>query len=295
MLIFEPQRDKRRVPGYARIEVDLLRLSSNREIVLPSIDSRQDDNNHGTRLEQESELDKDKDCSSISLAPGQTLPETAIQLRCPLDTVPFDYVENHHDSFSHPRFRELYTQLPNINLTYRDVNRWRMAWRAIQTFPSDTVTLDHLGNMLTRRPRDRPGSGSLEQFPVQLGFSAAAMIYGGLHILAWHAHFNSAVEQLLWRISAALVMGGLPVGFVLFFSVGWWNDVGDGLISGIPFPLNIILRELSSVTYCLFFGSVQAYILARAYLVVECFINLSHLPAGAYDVPQWSAYFPHIS
>lgn len=38
-----------------------------------------------------------------------------------------------------------------------------------------------------------------------------------------------------------------------------------------------------------------AYVLARAYLVVECFINVSHLPAGAYKVPSWTAYFPHIA
>ena len=37
-----------------------------------------------------------------------------------------------------------------------------------------------------------------------------------------------------------------------------------------------------------------AYLLARAYLVIESFINLSQLPAGVYDMPNWSAYFPHI-
>ena len=37
------------------------------------------------------------------------------------------------------------------------------------------------------------------------------------------------------------------------------------------------------------------YILARAYLVVECFINVFHLPAGVFKTPEWSTYFPHIS
>lgn len=37
------------------------------------------------------------------------------------------------------------------------------------------------------------------------------------------------------------------------------------------------------------------YVLARAYLIVECFVALSNSPVGIYDVPAWSSYFPHIS
>lgn len=36
------------------------------------------------------------------------------------------------------------------------------------------------------------------------------------------------------------------------------------------------------------------YAVARVYLVVECFINLAHLPPSAYQLPQWSQYVPHI-
>jgi len=36
------------------------------------------------------------------------------------------------------------------------------------------------------------------------------------------------------------------------------------------------------------------YAVARVYLVVECFINLGHLPPLAYELPQWSRYVPHI-
>lgn len=37
------------------------------------------------------------------------------------------------------------------------------------------------------------------------------------------------------------------------------------------------------------------YVVARVYLVVECFINLAHLPPSAYQLPQWSRYVPHIA
>ena len=39
---------------------------------------------------------------------------------------------------------------------------------------------------------------------------------------------------------------------------------------------------------------IALYCLARIYLVVECFINLTHLLASAYLLPKWSQYFPHI-
>ncbi|KAK0647995.1 hypothetical protein B0T16DRAFT_407565 [Cercophora newfieldiana] len=39
---------------------------------------------------------------------------------------------------------------------------------------------------------------------------------------------------------------------------------------------------------------VALYLLARVYLVVESFINLSHLPKSAYEMPAWSLYVPHI-
>ena len=43
----------------------------------------------------------------------------------------------------------------------------------------------------------------------------------------------------------------------------------------------------------LFFNLV--YVVARVYLVVECFINLAYLHDSVYEMPSWSQYFPHIS
>ncbi len=127
----------------------------------------------------------------------------------------------------------------------------------------------------------------IDEPPIAFGFCAGALIYGGLHALAWFAHFDSSTEQLLWRISACVVMGGLPVIFVLI-TVGhrverWTSNGGMS-----DFFLSSMLITLVGLI-------LLAYILARGYLVVECFINLSHLPAEVYEVPQWSAYFPHIS
>lgn len=120
-----------------------------------------------------------------------------------------------------------------------------------------------------------------EQKRLIFGFSITAVVYGGLHALAWFADFSSSTEQLLWRISAAIVMGGFPAAMGVFVVVGLFYNTRDDWDTYLALTLSILI--------------LLAYILARAYLVVECFINLSHLPAGVYDVPQWSSYFPHIA
>ena len=166
-----------------------------------------------------------------------------------------------------------------------------MAWRVIQMYKpynlysyySSGVSRESLAlhNPLVRRCEDWPDTTNiLEQLPVFLGFSAAALVYGGLHTLAWFAHFDSSTEQLLWRISACVVMGGFPV-FRVSITFGGYVRYWSGAIEDIAIFLGFLV--------------FLAYILARAYLVVECFINLSHLPAEVYDVPSWSTYFPHIS
>ena len=43
------------------------------------------------------------------------------------------------------------------------------------------------------------------------------------------------------------------------------------------------------------FATCMGYLLARTFLVVECFVQLSRLPASAYETLGWSVYFPHIT
>ena len=127
------------------------------------------------------------------------------------------------------------------------------------------------------------------KLPIALTFSATALIYGGLHALAWHAYFKSPTEQLLWRISACVVMGGMAL---ILLTVKFEDEITNTfsyLTDFIHYKLDGILYVILVVLLIL------AYALARAYLVVECFINLAHLPAEVYDVPSWASYFPHIS
>ena len=263
------------------------------------------------RAEHEAELNRDVEVSSTTLASGQYLPGTRFKLRTVAQLIEqsITYSVTTLYGLTDPKQYKL-DPLPLTGLTFtnRDVARWNMAWRAVQTCnlventAEDGVTqierpgVEHLPRLLTKRCHDWPTFVDLASLPVLLGFSVAAFMYGGLHALAWFAHFNSNTEQLLWRASACIVMSGFPVACI---SRNLMIDVFKISLRPRKVWKNRAIRKVYQIVFLclwlLFFLVSLAYILARAYLVVECLINLSHLPVRAYDVPKWSAYFPHIS
>lgn len=232
--------------------------------------------NHETHSEQETAHDGDNEGGSTFLAPGQIVQGTGWKLRK-------EYVKGHNES--HP-------PLPNISLTTQDVTRWKMAARAHHFNGSLNLVVLRCENSLS--------VDAFYELLESLSFSAAALIYGGLHALAWFAHFDSPTEQLLWRISACVVMGGSPVIFVFDryptqLQIGRRKINRHRRIKSLNPVWNFLGTLIEDLLRILRVLILLAYIQARAYLVVECFINLSNLPAGAYDVPTWSAYVPHIA
>ena len=222
--------------------------------------------------------------ASITLAPGQTLNGTGFSIKdlteiatsvatklnfCPdVDWLP--------ESLN--QAQKLQPSFLNVTLEAQDITRWRMGWQAVEKY-------GRLDGRVCRRSKDMPEICDIfKQTRLMFGFSITAVVYGGLHGLAWFAQFSSSTERLLWRISAAIVMGGVPAA--MGFHVAYHT---------IHIPLAGFSWIYDKLTATLYLLILLAYILARAYLVVECFINLSHLPAGVYDVPQWSSYFPHIA
>jgi hypothetical protein len=65
---------------------------------------------------------------------------------------------------------------------------------------------------------------------------------------------------------------------------GRWADLGDLLKSVMKF-----------LTKSIFWLWTTWYILCRAFIVVECFIMLAHLPDTTLEIPQWATYVPHIT
>lgn len=229
-------------------------------------------------------LEGDYTPSSVTVEVGQRIPRTIFRLK----RLKHIFEQNPFTAPSQGKFRHMQEFVeskesdsppPKIVLSAQDITRWNMVSRALcrETVLNPT-------RLLVDRCRDWPDVERILKVPVATGFGTAALVYGGLHALAWSAHFQSPTQQLLWRISACVVMGSLPIlfGFVRF-------------IDECDLSISIYDKILSKIAIGPLLLLFLAYVLARAYLVVECFISLSHLSARVYDIPNWSAYFPHIS
>ena len=98
--------------------------------------------------------------------------------------------------------------------------------------------------------------------------------YGGIHTAAWNAHFPSLQEQILWRVSACIVIGaGVIVWGCALFSHSFRKLPVLPIIFLIPMVL---------------------FAFGRLYLVVEAFISVRSLPVGAYNTTDWVNFLPHI-
>ena len=201
-----------------------------------------------------------------------------------------------------------------------DLNRWTLALQAIRHYDLEQdIRTRHKNptgagrNLVPRvKPRIDNVIYELARIELWLGLAVAGFMYGGLHLVAWNAAFSSRLEELLWRIAASSVaLTGLLVGPPVLWSQFATADRGlTGLLKrnweGEELRQNkgnrikvwgeiglagIFLCFICTVMPLLWF----TYVFSRVYLVVECFKNIARLPAGAYEVPRWSTYVPHIT
>ncbi|KAK0219160.1 hypothetical protein IW262DRAFT_1389662 [Armillaria fumosa] len=102
-------------------------------------------------------------------------------------------------------------------------------------------------------------------------------LFGGLHCIAWSSSgfFASPLEHLLWKISSLLV-AIIPI--LLAFEI-----LTLGKLSWIP----VFVHHTTPIF-------IFVYICARAYLLVDMFVSLRSLPAGALEEIDWTRYIPHI-
>ena len=238
---------------------------------------------------QENLLAQSSGDGSIVASLGQIIQELGIQV-CTPDRLHYFRSMTIAEPTESPleKFRgylEKYPPQVTLNLSTSDIKRWRMARNA---WGND--------DLLVTRCRDHPDMKDMFSAAIATGFSVAAFIYGGIHALAWSAHFRSSTEHLLWRMSTAVIMGGIPAGAVLFAFDRKLDCYFGNFGYDCHKPETGLLR--SSIELLILVAAIclpLAYLLARAYLVVGCVINLFNLSADVYSVPSWPAYFPHIS
>jgi len=109
-----------------------------------------------------------------------------------------------------------------------------------------------------------------------------AIVFGGIHCMAWSFHFPTLQEKLAWRISAASI-AGLPIflsAVTMSIAIGIlsenWQDI------------------FSIVLVLMFLTSFILYVIARIVLLVLPCIALRALNPAALVEIQWAAFFPHI-
>ncbi|KAK5745728.1 hypothetical protein LTR17_001229 [Elasticomyces elasticus] len=186
----------------------------------------------------------------------------------------------------------------SVWLTQNDVQCMKLACELAVQYPSMAIAFsrspldDSVGTPhLVLRSKNWPSLGTWNSSGVQLhskailaGFTLAGVVYGMIHLSAWNAPFPSVSQMWLWRASPITLISS-PV----FLIIGLMGDYDANESDG-----NVCSLFCAPFSFAFMVIGVLCYVTARTYLVVECFIGLSHLPPDAFLVPHWSRYFPHI-
>jgi hypothetical protein len=133
------------------------------------------------------------------------------------------------------------------------------------------------------------------------GLTLAGACYGGLHLTAWTSRFPSHAETLLWHAASVTITATGPsviayaLGRVVATSIDYDVQVRQFLrIRELCWfnPLEWVVESLAKQIFWLW---TTWYVLCRAFIVVECFIMLAHLPDTTLEIPRWATYIPHIA
>jgi hypothetical protein len=129
--------------------------------------------------------------------------------------------------------------------------------KRVPTFYAGTIVMDDTGNSLMTAE------------------ILIAMVFGGIHCIAWSFSFPTHVEQVLWRASSITIIS-VPFSFVVL---------------GVVLDL---LRLPNFLALFLFFFLPLIYIFSRLALLILSLISLRSLPASAFYTVRWTTLIPHV-
>jgi len=183
-----------------------------------------------------------------------------------------------------------------IDFTDQDIEILQDAYKAMNKEGSETLNKSFDTGVASNWPGwNSPNPGGIFCAPIThgstsmlVGFAVAGFVYGLVHLLAWNAPFHTKTEQLLWRISGCILAGSGLVIPLLEFASSIIEGFGE-CCSGVA--LLFFMLVASPAFICV----AVLYVVARVYLIVECFISLTHLPDDAFKVPIWSQYVLHLT
>ena len=188
-----------------------------------------------------------------------------------------------------------------LSLGRGEVRCLELASQAISRYGITTFNFNGTDGILQKYIPDLPrlsGLSTKSSFNVTslkflLGFSLAGCVYGGLHLSAWNAPFPTTAQRSLWHLSGLVLISSGPVMICRLYVEHLWKKWG---VWEDPSPWWCCLAACPTALswYIALYMGYGIYILARVYLLVECFVMLWHLPDGVYSVPSWTQYLPHI-
>lgn len=120
------------------------------------------------------------------------------------------------------------------------------------------------------------------------------LVFGAIHCIAWSFQFSSRTEQILWRLSAVIIVG-LPFSLLVIGA-----PISQIWPEGIPFRRRNIFERVFAelVTYVIIIGfpilAGMVYVAARVTVLVLAFVTLRALPPDAYKTVQWAILVPHL-
>jgi len=112
-----------------------------------------------------------------------------------------------------------------------------------------------------------------------------AIIFGGIHCIAWSFHFATLRERWAWRISAILVSGLPTFLMVSMYLLSAINKIGG--IDGMDDAYDSMWR-------CILMPVGFLYFISRIILLILPFVALRALLPGAYVQLDWVSFLPHI-
>jgi hypothetical protein len=132
-----------------------------------------------------------------------------------------------------------------------------------------------------------------EGLTLLIAFTAAGAVYGALHLIAWSYPFTMPAVQLLWKVSGLVVAASGPT----FLVVGLFLWVAGRAVFCLSSATQKKQRTKDYRTVvritCYLYSFL--YIMARAFLIVACFVTFPYLPAEVFHEPAWANMIPHIA
>lgn len=128
-------------------------------------------------------------------------------------------------------------------------------------------------------------------------FVATSVGYGAWHLLAWAGPFHSHTQMILWR-GSGIGVGAAGVAVISLFFVSlsfiYCINAGRGPKDEIRGPKKFTVLLVVGLIALSFVGTILFHIACRLCLVVESLVGLAYVPDGAFVLPHWAIYFPHI-